>query len=211
MCHIPSLRLVWLYFIFLFFLFLFYFISFWRKEIQVYFFWMRLIAKDDIPPLHFLGWVIVVHVVIWMDFFLPVTWSSQSAEMEVNRVRLGIKKDPPIRSELSAVKGSCMSARSSGIFWRSFLFVFYFFFHSPQLSVLSLSPESRLGRYQKSQRLSRSTSCCWDGWKGNASFPHCSLRSPPAATDILSTQNRQQQHLVQNQGPQSTISIRYQR
>jgi hypothetical protein len=67
---------------------------------------MRLIAKDDIPPLHFLGWVIVVHVVIWMDFFLPVTWSSQSAEMEVNRVRLGIKKDPPIRSELSAVRGA---------------------------------------------------------------------------------------------------------
>jgi hypothetical protein len=75
-----------------------------------------------------------------MDFFLPVTWSSQSAKMEVNRVRLGIKKDPPIRSELSAVKGGCMSARSSGIFWRSFLFSFYFIFpFAATLRVVSLS------------------------------------------------------------------------
>jgi hypothetical protein len=69
-----------------------------------------------------------------------------------------------------------------------------------------------LGDIKKSQRLraDRLPAAGCDGWKerGTASsFPHCCSHSfsSIAATDILSTQNRQQQqHLVENQrGPQS--------
>lgn len=94
-------------------------------------------------PSTFLGGLLLYMLLFGWIFFLPVTWSSQSAEMEVNRVRLGIKKkDPPIRSELSAVKGGGgLHVRALIRNLLAFIFIFILFFlpFAATLRVVSLS------------------------------------------------------------------------
>jgi hypothetical protein len=121
MCHIPSLRLVWLYFLFYFY--------FWRKEIQVYYFWMRLIAKDDIPtpPLSWVGYCCTCCYLdgFFLTCYLVVAVGRNGGESSSSWNKKRIRPSAPSWVQLRGAACPRAHPESFGVH-----FYFYFIFSS---------------------------------------------------------------------------------
>jgi hypothetical protein len=149
MCHIPSLRLVWLYFLFYFY--------FWRKEIQVYYFWMRLIAKDDIPtpPLSWVGYCCTCCYLdgFFLTCYLVVAVGRNGGESSSSWNKKRIRPSAPSWVQLRGAACPRAHPESFGV---HFYFYFYFIFFLPfaaTLRVVSLSrvPTGEISKEPRTQ------------------------------------------------------------